>query len=282
MNELSIKRPESMLRICQMLIGLLIWGVIAYVIIFFVLNTPIEELSIKLPEPTPAESQDKTQEINSPNVRPAAVANPATSWQESVSLARGWYVQVGSYHSKVQAEVERLKYARLQEPIEIEVDEDGLTHIFLGPYSQQGNAEQVKKRVARELNGRHATVHHFGDVVGLEKTVDKQLSTEKTATPVASNEPSPPPSPTKPKEPRTTASGTWYVQIGAFKNIENARALSKEAQGRDYPIRIEHSTEGYIRVLLGPYPTQDAATQAIPKISKVLTLGTVLVREIAG
>ena len=56
------------------------------------------------------------------------------------------------------------------------------------------------------------------------------------------------------------ASGSYYVQLGAFSNAANAQRLADRAR-RLGPVRIV-SAGNIRRVRLGPYPTQAAAQQA--------------------
>lgn len=66
------------------------------------------------------------------------------------------------------------------------------------------------------------------------------------------------PVPTRPAQPAAT--GSYYVQLGAFSNASNAQRLADRAQ-RLGPVRIV-SAGNIRRVRLGPYPSQAAAQQA--------------------
>ncbi len=278
MKAVSAHTASSMLQFFQVLTGMLIWGTIGYAVIFFTLNTPMDDGQSGL-------LADSDETVQSANAAESAIipAGLSSSWMQNASLARGWYVHVGSYDSKVQSEVERLKYARLQEPIQVEVGEDELTHLLVGPYSSKNEAIATNERISSEFRVSPAAIHQIGDVgdaVQEKTTTGDQVTVKSSPTPMPPTSPKiqtemPPPEP-------TTPAGNWYIQIGAFKNIEYARNLSKQARSKNYPIRIENSAEGYVRVLLGPYPTQDSATKSVPAVVNALTLGTVMVREIKG
>ncbi len=271
MNETAAKTRSSKLAIWHVLTGMLVWGAIGYVAIFIVLDMPedrgqrdslpaVAETSQPLLEQT--ESSDSSTEPDTaietspePFVRNASLSS---SWMANVSLEGGWYVHVGSYESNVQAEVERLKYSRLQKPVQIQVSEDQLTHLFVGPFHTEDEAALIKKRIEAELGVRRVAIQQVGSPKSAAGTAENQ-----TAAP----------------EPPVPA-GTWYLQIGAFSKVENARQLGEEARSRNYPVKLDTSGTGFIRVLVGPYPSRDGVVSVQSEVIESLSLRTVIIREI--
>ena len=181
---------------------------------------------------------------------------------DSVSLAPGWYIHVGSYQSKIETEVERLKFLRLQEPVQIEVSADQLLHMFIGPYNSQAETNRAKDKIEAELGVKQVTIRQVGESNNIATVDTNQPDSAKSLKP-------------------TVPVGTWYIQVGAFENAENAHKLGNEIQTRNLPYKIEPAN-GLIRVLVGPYSSKEKASEALPDLTKALSLGTVIVRQLEG
>jgi rare lipoprotein A len=81
---------------------------------------------------------------------------------------------------------------------------------------------------------------------------------EGEARPIRPTQPRPPAA-----NPPPAASGTYFVQLGAFSNAANARRLANRASALG---QIQVSTVGNIRrVRLGPYPSEAAAREALSR-----------------
>ena len=72
---------------------------------------------------------------------------------------------------------------------------------------------------------------------------------------------------TTPKLPLRRSEGSVSIQAGAFKNAENAASLRAQLESKGFKTSIELGTDGISRVIVGPYPNQDAAQVAASKIS---------------
>ena len=70
--------------------------------------------------------------------------------------------------------------------------------------------------------------------------------------------------PINPPKSSNTATGQWYVQIGAFGNIDNAQKLVSQYQKQGYNVRILKD-KNLNRVQIGPFSTQKAAEQVKAK-----------------
>jgi len=86
---------------------------------------------------------------------------------------------------------------------------------------------------------------------------------EKTTKPKAVAKSSPKPSA------RTTVATGWYVQVGVFSQMENARRLQQKIQKKGYKVRIDPptaSTGQSIRVEVGSYKAESEARSAAARI----------------
>lgn len=258
MNKRLSRLREQKSNPWHMLTGMLIWGVFGYLVIFKVMDFSEDDSQLPVSQMTENVAVSTTQSEN-----PAArAAGFSTSSIDSVSLAPGWYIHAGSYQSKIETEVERLKYLRLQEPVQIEVSDDQLLHMFIGPYPSEAETNRAKDKIAAELGVKQVTIRQIGE-------------TNNVAT-VATNQSEP----AKSLE-STVPLGTWYIQVGAFELAENAYKLSDEIRTRNLPYKIEPAN-GLIRVLVGPYSSKEKASEALPDLTKALSLGTVIVRQLEG
>ena len=249
-----LREPKS--NPWHMLTGMLIWGVFGYLVVFKVMNFSEDDTPLPVSQTT-ANIAASTAQSENPASR---VAGLNSSSIDSVSLAPGWYIHVDSYQSKIEAEVERLKYLRLQEPAQLQTSADQLLHMFIGPYHSQAEITRAKDKIEAELGVKQVTIRQIGE--------SDNVATVDTSQPESAE-------PLKP----TAPVGTWYIQVGAFENAENARKLGDEIRTRNLPYKIEPAN-GLIRVLVGPYSSKEKASEALPDLTKALSLGTVIVRQL--
>ena len=241
-----------------LLTGMLIWGVFGYLVIFKVMDFSEDDSQLPVSQLT-ATIAASTEQSNNPA---AGASGFNSSSIDSVSLAPGWYIHVGSYQSKIETEVERLKYLRLQEPVQIEVSADQLLHMFIGPYHTEAETIRAKDKIEVELGVKQVTIRQIGESPNVATVDTNQPESAKSLKP-------------------TVPVGTWYIQVGAFEIAENAQKLGNEIRTRNLPYKIEPAN-GLIRVLVGPYSSKEKATEALPDLTKDLSLGTVIVRELEG
>lgn len=251
-----LREPKS--NPWHMLTGILIWSVFGYLVVFKVMDFSEDDSQLPVSQAT-AKIAGSTAQSENPTARAADLNSSSI---DSVSLAPGWYIHVDSYQSKIEADVERMKYLRLQEPVQIEAGADQLLHMFIGPYHSQADAIRVKDKIEAELGVKQLTIRQTGEsnnVATVDRSQPESAKPLKSAVPV----------------------GTWYIQVGAFEIVENAHKLRDEIRTRNLPYKIEPEN-GLIRVLVGPYSSKEKASEALPDLTKALSLGTVIVRQLEG
>ncbi len=252
----GLREPKS--NPWHMLTGMLIWGVFGYLVIFEVMDFSQNDSQLPVSQVT-ANIAASTEQSANPTIRATGLNSSSI---DSVSLAPGWYIHVGSYQSKIETEVERLKYLRLQEPVQIEISADQLLHMFVGPYHSQAETTRAKDKIEAELGVKQVTIRQIGEshnVATVDTNQPESIKSLKPAVPV----------------------DTWYIQVRAFEIAENAQKLGNEIRTRNLPYKIEPAN-GLIRVLVGPYSSKEKATEALPDLTKALSLGTVIVRQLEG
>ncbi len=363
MRSSSFKAKQK-IGLWPVLTGIVVWSAIAYGVIFVVLDparfgdterqlaVPIEPVQRQTGEAAieiGVAAKDKETEAHSTDSDSGSATQLAESWIDDTALTNGWYVQVGSYKSKIEAEVERLKFARLQVPVHTKVSDDELTHLFIGPYQNESEARQISEQVAAELNVARVAIREITTgqaVVSVEESVEEQLPQTQAAPevelasqleevpaaqakpenepvaevnvepevesevvvqmasqsqsespsepeeqpsaqtqPTPEIQPAPQPQAASQAEPKVeiaATTGNWYIQVGAFKQIENARTLSAKIRSNNLPLKIERSESDYIRILIGPYPTRENAATSLPEVSEALSLDNAVVRQTEG
>ena len=326
-----------------------IWGVVAYLVVFLVLDVPRLDSGIDpLPQADIPEEQvleeivaeaepDEPQQvvaISEPDKDESEPLELSSSWMENTSLTTGWYVQIGSYNSTVEAEVERLKYNRINVPIHTDESEDQVIHLLAGPHKTESEAAQTTDTIKKDIGVSKVAIRWIersdeaeqvsinrtqsedaglslaedagGDQASSEPEVAKVVERPDTSQPspepsTASPEPStasPEPLTASPEPSTATEAGTvaaaqpetaiaesegnWYVQIGAFKEVLNARKLGEEVRIEGLPLKIDMSDSRLIRVLVGPYSTRNSAVQAQPEIQRALALDEAIIQRIEG
>lgn len=305
-----------------------IWGVVAYLVVFLVLDVPRSDSdSDPLPQADIPEEQvleefvaeaepDEPQQvvaISEPDKDDAEPLELSSSWMENTSLTTGWYVQIGSYNSTVEAEVERLKYNRINVPIHTDESEDQVIHLLAGPHKTESEAAQTTDRIKKDIGVSKVAIRWIERSDEAEQTSIDRVQSEDAGLSLAedaggdqapsepevakvversdTSEPSPEPSTAtetgsvaaaQPATATAESEGIWYVQIGAFKEVLNARKLGEEVRIKGLPLKIDRSDSSLIRVLVGPYPTRNSAVQAQPEIQRALALDETIVQRIEG
>ena len=81
------------------------------------------------------------------------------------------------------------------------------------------------------------------------------------------------------------ASGGWLVQLGSFRESENARALRKSLEARGYTAFVEAgpSAQGEVfRVFVGPMPRREQAEDSAAKLRSEMALKGIVVPRSGG
>ena len=305
-----------------------IWGVVAYLVVFLVLDVPRSDSdSDPLPQADIPEEQvleefvaeaepdepPQVVAISEPDKDESEPLELSSSWPESTSLTTGWYVQIGTYNSPVEAKMERLKYKRINVPIHTDESEDQVIHLLAGPHKTESEAAQTTDRIKKDIGVSKVAIRWIERSDEAEQTSIDRVQSEDTGLSLAedaggdqapsepevakvversdTSEPSPEPSTAtetgtvaaaQPETVIAESEGNWYVQIGAFKEVLNARKLGEEVRNKNLPLKIDRSDSSLIRVLVGPYPTRNSAVQAQPEIQRAMALDETIIQRIEG
>ncbi len=70
-----------------------------------------------------------------------------------------------------------------------------------------------------------------------------------------------------PSLPLRRSPGSVSIQAGAFKNADNAEAMRLQLTSQGFKTSVELGEDGISRVIVGPYPNEETARDAMSKIS---------------
>ncbi len=84
--------------------------------------------------------------------------------------------------------------------------------------------------------------------------------------------------PERPAASRPPPTGTFLVQVAAFRNRENAEELRKRLLKGGFRATVEQRG-GFHKVIVGPYPDKDAAGRTIRKLKAEWKVDPILVRR---
>jgi cell division protein FtsN len=70
-----------------------------------------------------------------------------------------------------------------------------------------------------------------------------------------------------PALPLRRSPGSVSIQAGAFKNADNAEAMRVQLSSQGFKTSVELGEDGISRVIVGPYPNEQTARDAMSKIS---------------
>jgi cell division protein FtsN len=96
------------------------------------------------------------------------------------------------------------------------------------------------------------------------ETLSTDTSSATTEKPITTETPSSSPAPTLPLR---RSPGSVSIQAGAFKTAEYAETLRAQLSSQGFKASVELGEDGISRVIVGPYPDEDTARDAMSKIS---------------
>lgn len=65
---------------------------------------------------------------------------------------------------------------------------------------------------------------------------------------------------------KSPAAGDWYVQVGAFQELDYAKSMRVKAKNSGYSVHLRKGQDNLTRLLVGPYSTEATATKATADI----------------
>ncbi len=214
---------------------------------------PIQPVAKPIVETAPVQPAPRVQTAPRPEVRTPRVQASGSG----IPTKSDYRISAGLYSSSAAAEEVASKIRGLGYPVHVVPSKDDTEVVLVGPF---GN-----RRDANAASGDISRVHQnlFVYAPSSESTAAPTSSSDNSNTPPASSSPAPandtaPPSnaaATSPTESAssTPASGTLYLQVGAFGSQSSADTLMSSLRSNGYSPRTRIGSSGLVRVVVGPF-----------------------------
>ncbi len=209
----------------------------------------IEESTVTHPSPvaepqTIAEPQGTRQPEAVATPPAPASAQPATTVDPA--SARGWWVQLGVFSRKNNAERLARRGVNAGFPCQVGVFTSGsrtLHRVRCGAWADQSTANQQQQKLLQKLGLKEARLFQAG-------AAEPALQARTDVAPALQG---------------------WAVQVGSFKARKNADKLTTRLRKLDFPAYVEpleNAQQTRYRVRVGPYADQAQAKQVLQRLAR--------------
>ena len=219
------------------------------------------------PESVQSESEvAHTASIQSPTEEPQNITEAVEPVETAVtpttnSLRRELFIQVAAFSNADNAEVKRKEYSKELYPVSVVKDDNGMNLVLVGPYLTESEAEKIRAEL----------VLNFQLEGSFLKFMDREpvsvASAESTSTEAAGN-----------TAVGTTSTGEksdvtngWYVRVGAFKNLGNARTSKLRVEKLNLSTIIKREKQLNV-LMVGPFQEENDAKIAMNRIFQELKI----------
>ena len=219
------------------------------------------------PESVQTESEvTQTASVQSPTEAPEKVTETAEPAEAAVaqttnSLRRELFIQVAAFSSADNAEGKRKEYSKELYPVSVVKDDNGMNLVLVGPYLTESEAERIRAELVLKFQLEGSFL----------KFVDREpvrvASAENTSTEVAVNTAV---GATSTGEKPDVTDG-WYVRVGAFKNLGNARTSKLRVEKLNLSTIIKREKQLNV-LMVGPFQEENDAKIAMNRIFQELKI----------
>ena len=219
------------------------------------------------PESVQTESEvTQTASVQSPTEAPEKVtetAEPAeaTVAQTTNSLRRELFIQVAAFSSADNAEGKRKEYSKELYPVSVVKDDNGMNLVLVGPYLTESEAERIRAELVLKFQ-LEGSFLKFVDREPVKVASAENNSTElaENATAVAT-----------PAGEKAEVTDGWYVRVGAFKNLGNARTSKLRVEKLNLSTIIKREKQLNV-LMVGPFQEENDAKIAMNRIFQELKI----------
>jgi cell division septation protein DedD len=165
---------------------------------------------------------------------------------------------------------------------------DAPSQALLGEAAARDRAGDRREAAAlyAELLAKHGDTPAAAEARGWLTAREREAAVPAPAAAGAPSDAPAPPTDVEPLRPEPRAPGAdWGLQVGAFAAIENARALARQLEERNFTdVRVERSdsSDGLYHVRVGRYSDRNAAEAAGKEVSAALGLRYQIVPPASG
>ena len=209
------------------------------------------------PEPVPEEVPSEA-----PTSSTGSASTGATPTLTNVtSTRRELFIQIGAFAKLENAEEKRKEYSRALYPVKVTKDDASRHLVLVGPYLTESEAKRVQSNLTTEFKLKDSFL----------KFVDTEIVREAAAATSQSGTGGTQSSGSVSGAGSATVVNGWYVRVGAFKNLGNARTSKLRVEKLNLATIITSDSQ-YNILMVGPFVEKGDAQIALNKISQELEI----------
>ena len=211
------------------------------------------------PEPVPEEVPSEAPASTASTNTSASTTTPTVS--TVASIRRELFIQIGAFAKLENAEEKRKEYSRALYPVKVTKDDASRHLVLVGPYLTESEAKRVQSKLTTEFKLKDSFL----------KFVDTEIIREAAAATSQSGTGGTQSSSSGSGAGSTTVANGWYVRVGAFKNLGNARTSKLRVEKLNLTTILTSDSQ-YNVLMVGPFVEKGDAQIALNKISQELEI----------
>ena len=169
------------------------------------------------------------------------------------------FVQVAAFSKVDNAQRKRNEISKALFPARVLTDRNGLNLVLVGPYLTESEA----KKAQSDLNSTLQIAESFLKFVEVEPA--RVVTSEPTSDAIAQKSADAAAS----SDEKPAMSDGWYVRVGSYKNLGNAKTSSLRVQKLQLPTAITKEHDFNV-LMAGPFQDKQTAENAKDTVSKAL------------
>ena len=205
---------------------------------------PVEVATIPPIVTAPSSAQPPASAVQ-PSAAPTKRPQPATAQREPLNYARAdflrnYRVAIATYSSATRAQSSAARLRSLGYPAQAFSSGNGFI-VVAGPYARESSARSA-------FNKLRAQGYNDAVLYSPNGNRERSAAAKPASTPATAPAPSGGGS-----SPAQLDSGLSYLQVGAFKTTQSALPLLERLRGSGFKTLLRSASDGYTRVLVGPF-----------------------------
>jgi len=222
-------------------------------------TTPAQPVVKPTVETAPAQSAPRVETAPAqPTVRPAVRTPRVQASGSGVPTKSDYRISAGLYSSSAAAEDVASKIRGLGYPVHVVPSKDDTEVVLVGPFGNRRDANAASGDISRVHQNLFVYAPSSDSASNSASSSDNPSISPNTSTAGDPNSSTPATTPkvdsgssTLPSD--TPASGTLYLQVGAFGSQSSADTLIEKLRSSGYSPRTRIGSSGLVRVVVGPF-----------------------------
>ena len=182
---------------------------------------------------------------------------PSTTKPSELAL----FIQVAAFSKIENAELKQTEISKALFPTRVLKSDDGMNLVLVGPYLTESEA----KKVQSELNSKLKLDDSFLKYAEIE--TNKVAMASSTSSAIIDSVSTA----TEPVAEESVVEQGWYVRVGSYKNLANAKANKLRVEKLKLSVVVTRETDFNV-LLVGPYQDENTAQTAKGRIAQELNI----------